>query len=230
MVPVTVHRIFLEEPEYITHRLALCLSPDEQARAERFRFERDRRSYTVARAAMRQILAAALGLPAAAVAFRYGPHGKPQLADPGLDLQFNLSHSGSWALCAVVRGRAVGVDIEYMRTIREFEALANRFYSPRESALLKQMPEAQRPAAFYRAWTSKEAYVKALGAGLTLDTRVVDVRLRPDEPAGLLAVRGDSAEAARWSLTALTPPAPGYAAALCVEGADAIVRVADWEP
>jgi 4'-phosphopantetheinyl transferase len=233
MPTVTVHRIFLDQPEQIVQRLALCLSPEEQARANRFHFERDRRSYTVARAALRHILGFALGLPAAVVGFAYGAHGKPLLAGAGTaqpDLQFNLSHSGSWALAAVVRERHVGVDIEHLRAIREFQALADRFYAPREAALLQRLTEETRPAAFYRAWTCKEAYVKALGAGLTLDTRVIEVRLLPGQPAGLIAVRGDTAEAARWTLTALTPPAPDYAAALCVEGTDIDVEMTNWEP
>jgi 4'-phosphopantetheinyl transferase len=209
-------------------RLAATLSPDEAARAARFRFDRDRRRFVTARGALRAILGAELGTPAGHVAFSYGPHGKPALAEPRTGLSFNLSHSGDWALCALGDGRPVGADIEAMRPLTDMEHLADRFYTPQEGALLRSLPAEQRPATFYRAWTCKEAYVKATGRGLAADTRLIDVRMLPGEAPGLNTVAGDAAEAARWSLAVLDL-VPGYAAAVCVEGPLGKVTVRRFE-
>lgn len=227
MEHIAVHRIHLDLPEEILARLALTLSPDEQQRAARFRFERHRRRFTAARGALRAILGAALGLPPAAVALVYGEHGKPALQGGSAGLSFNLSHSDDWGLCALAGGRILGVDLEPVRPLDDMEALANRFYSVREAAALRALPEEERPPVFFRAWTCKEAYVKATGRGLGFSTRLIEVGL--DGPPGLLAVAGDPAEAARWKI-ALPPVVPGFAAAICAEGHDWEPRVVDWAP
>ena len=71
--------------------------------------------------------------------------------------------------------------------------------------------------AFFLCWTRKEAYIKARGEGLSLPLDQFDVSLVPGEPAALLSTHRNPHEAFRWSLQELTP-APGYAAALAVEG------------
>jgi 4'-phosphopantetheinyl transferase len=152
-----------------------------------------------------------------AVRFRYGPRGKPMLdAEDGL-LRFNLSHSGDLALVAVSLGRDIGVDVERVRPDRDLERIATRFFSAAEVAALLALPRAERAGAFYRCWTRKEAYIKALGDGLAIPLDSFDVAFAPGATAALLASRLDSAEARRWSMAALEP-GPGYAGAMVVEG------------
>lgn len=227
MQQISVFRIHLDQPESVVALLAQYLAPDEQARAARFRFEHLRRRFTVARGALRAILGQALGLPPVSLTFTYGDHGKPSLT--GDLLSFNLSHSEDRGLCAVAPNRAVGVDLEAMRPLTDMDALAARFYSQREAGLLRGLPPDQRTAAFFRAWSCKEAYVKATGKGLTLSTRQVEVTLLPHEEARLLSVYGDEAEAARWKLVTLEA-APGFAAALCAQGTDWTHQLLDWQP
>ncbi len=196
-------------------RLGAILSPDEQQRAARFHFERDRIRFTAARAALRRILSRYLRCAPADLAFDYSPHGKPAL--PGDNpLSFNLSHSGDWAVCAVTLSRRVGVDIELIRPDLASETIAERFFSPREAAELRALPRHEQPAAFFRCWTRKEAFVKARGEGLSLPLDRFDVTLRPGEPPALLRTLDDPREAARWSMAALSAP-PGYEATVVVE-------------
>lgn len=225
MERISVFRIHLDQPEPIVARLAQSLSPDEQARAARFRFDHLRRRFTVARGALRAILGKALDRVPASLTFTYGEHGKPALTD-GL-LSFNLSHSEEWGLCAVAQSRSVGVDLEIVQT-RDMAALAARFFSPREAELLGTLPPEQRTAAFFRAWSSKEALVKATGQGLTLPTRQVEVTLLPREQPRLLSLSGDEAAAARWRLVTIDA-VPGFAGALCAEGHDWTYELLDWQ-
>lgn len=202
-------------------RLYATLDAEERARAARYHFRQLRDRFVVGRGALRAILGACLGIAPEAVRFRYGPHGKPALSQ-GTDrdgLCFNVSHSGALALIAVTRDRQLGVDLEQLRPELAEPAVAAHFFSPREVAALAQTPATEYPAAFFRCWTRKEALVKATGLGLSLPLDSFDVSLAADEPARLLATRWHPPQDERWSLVAL-PCAPGYVAALAVEGDD----------
>lgn len=198
----------------------LLLSADELARADRLRFEDDRLRFIAARAGLRQRLAALLDADPAELEFAYGEHGKPQLAAAvgGSGWQFNLSHSGDVALLAAVPGLAVGVDIERLRPMRDRDALVRRHFSPAENTAYFALPEAQRQAGFFAAWTAKEALVKALGQGLRFPLRSFDVAVAHQGEGGLLALQGKPAAQAGWSLTGFVP-LPDHAAAVAVHGA-----------
>ena len=205
------------------------LSGDEQARAARYRFLKDRDSFIAARGMLRGILGRYLGRAPETVQFDYGPHGKPALPhEPGgVRLRFNLSHSGGLALCAVASRRELGIDIEHQRPELADESVAERFFSAREVATLRSVPPAQQQAAFFACWTRKEAYLKAVGGGLTIPLDRVEVSLAPGEPAALLCTEAGPADARRWSVCELAP-GTGYTAALVVEGHDWQPRCWDW--
>jgi len=216
---VHLWRAFLDQsPEQISG-LGQTLSDEERARAGRFHFERDRRRFVVGRGVLRAILGQYLGLEATQARFSFGPYGKPYLAEePGdCKLCFNLAHSSEIALYAFSLRRQVGVDVEQLRFLADAEQVAEHFFSPGEKAVWDSLPPAHRQAAFYDCWTRKEAYIKATGKGLSERLELIDVSLTPGEPAQVLSVAGDHHEALRWSLASLTP-APGYVAALAVEG------------
>jgi 4'-phosphopantetheinyl transferase len=151
----------------------------------------------------------------------YGTHGKPFLASPDDGLDFNLSHSGRWLLFAFARGRAVGVDVESMDRAVDWDAVARRFFSAREQAALQSLPAEQRRGAFFRCWTRKEAYLKATGQGVTLGLSRFAVTLAPGGPAALAWV--EEGDPQGWSIADVDPE-PGYAGALCAQGAGWQVR------
>ncbi len=189
------------------------LSADERVRAERFHFARDRVAFVAARGWLRLVLARYLSCGPDRIAFGYGQDGKPHLVpDEGApDLRFNLSHSGGRAALAVASAREVGIDLERIRPVSD--DLAARFFAPSEVAGLDALPKAQRLGAFFAVWARKEAYVKALGAGLTVRLDGFEVSHAPGAPAEVLAVAADVAEAARWRILDL-PPVPGFAGAV----------------
>jgi 4'-phosphopantetheinyl transferase len=195
------------------------LSSDEQEKAARFYFERDRRRYAAAHSILRILLGRYLDCDPLAIRFRTNSHGKPAIDAPIQEqrLTFNLSHSNALALLAFTCDREIGVDVEYMRSNVEYEQLARHSFSPNEQQTLLSLPDNAIPQGFFNAWTRKEAYIKARGLGLHLPLHLFDVSLRPGEAAALLASREDAHEAARWTMRTLAPGA-GYAGALCVEG------------
>ncbi|MEW6319720.1 MAG: 4'-phosphopantetheinyl transferase superfamily protein [Acidobacteriota bacterium] len=146
------------------------LTAEEHQRLRRFIPDEPRREFLVGRALARLMLTRFGGAPPEAWRFRLTPHGRPELADrpPGVaDLRFNLSHTRGLVACALTVGRELGVDVEYVRRPVTHD-VAERFFSAREAADLRALPEAERPSAFFDYWTLKEAYIKARGLGLAL--------------------------------------------------------------
>ncbi len=222
---VHVWRLSLDVGRTALHHLWSILAPDEQARANRFRFSKDRMRFIAARAQMRGILGLYVHEEPSELEISFTPHGKPYLPHRGL--RFNMSHSGGLGLIAVADRREVGVDLEHLRSTTDHESIAARFFAPAEVARLRAVPESMRYEAFLACWTRKEAYIKAKGGGLSIPLDQFEVSLAPDEPPRLIDVHWDQKEKARWSLIGLTPGA-GYVGALCVEEEEPLVRCWQW--
>jgi len=190
------------------------LSADERERAGRFYFGRDRDRFVAGRGQLREVLARYLRVPPSAVAFSYGPQGKPRLAGDGR-LRFNLSHSEDRALLGVAR-RELGIDLERIRPTVDYHEIARYFFSSEETATLMGLPSAGRARAFFAFWTYKEAFIKAKGGGLGIQLADFDVCVEPDGLARLTRTAWDPEETGRWSLRALPAP-PGFAAAIAIE-------------
>ncbi|MEH1925092.1 4'-phosphopantetheinyl transferase HetI [Nostoc sp.] len=206
---IHIWRIDLNQPESQLQNLTATLSSDEIARAERFYFPKHRQHFIAGRGSLRTILGRYLGIKPSQVQFNYQHRGKPVLADTFADsgLAFNLSHSQELGLCAVNCTRPIGVDLEYIRPMSDLEALAKRFFLPREYEMLRSLSPNQQQEVFFRYWTCKEAYLKATGDGLS-QLEQIEVSLTPTEPAKL-EISED------WSLFELVP-ANNYVAAVAV--------------
>jgi len=194
------------------------LRSDERERAHRFHFPEDWRRYVYGRGLLRWLLGSYLGMDPASLNFTYSEHGKPELAASisARPLRFNLSHSGTKLLLACAWDRRVGADVEQVTGNRDLEQIANRFFSPAERSALLALTGEIRKEAFYLCWSRKEAFLKAVGDGLSMPLDQFDVAVEPGQPAALLATRPDPAETDRWEMHGLDL-GPGYAAAVVLE-------------
>lgn len=190
------------------------LSEPEKARANRFHFERDARRYRASHTALRQVLAEATGLPAQELAFVEGPFGKPRLAGAGQP-HFNMSHSANRALIGLCADAPIGVDIEIPRDMSDLESLAQRNFTPTEFAALLAVDPTQRLQAFLRCWTRKEACLKALGSGLSIEPGVFEAGIETTPRSTTIDVQ---AQACRMVVNSLALPFHGLAA--CARLAD----------
>lgn len=162
---VYVWHAWLPDFQNYLAELSYLLSPDEMARANRFRFSIHRERFIVARGLLRQLLSKYMSIAPEKIVLTYGARGKPYLQLNLLDLQFNVSHSHDLAVFAFTKKYEVGIDVEKME--KEYnDGIAKRFFSAAEYENLSALPETDRKAAFYEIWTAKEALVKALGEGL----------------------------------------------------------------
>ena len=219
----------LDQPVSQFYGFIQTLSTDERIRAKRFYFERDRKRFIAGRGILRTLLGLYLDAEPNCIQFCYGKNGKPSLADasaPGR-IQFNLSHSEGLAVYAFTRDREIGVDIEHIHNIPEMEQIAEQFFSARENAVFRALPPSKKKEGFFNCWTRKEAFIKAIGGGLSIPLNKVDVALAPGKPARLLRIEGDSQAASRWTIQELQTPS-GFAAAFTVEGRNWRLRSCRW--
>ena len=223
---VDVWRISLDHPPATVKYLESALSAGESRRAARFRFPADRDRFIVAHGSLRDVLARYLNCRPGHLNFSTNEYGKPALKEH--DLEFNLSHSGDFALVAVTRNHNIGVDVERIRADMHLERLAERFFSPSEVSELAALPPEQKVLGFFNCWTRKEAYIKAQGLGLSLPLYSFDVSLTPLEPVLIRATRPDHREAGRWSLLSLEVD-PGFAGALAIAEQDLDFRLWNWD-
>lgn len=223
---VHVWRASLRPPPDVLRRHHATLSAGERERAARFRFDEHRERFVAGRGIQRALLGRYAGIAPEAVRYREGAHGKLELDDGRGLIRFNATNCEDRALFAVVQGRRIGVDLEAVRPVPEAESIIESFFSPAERRAFLEVPADSRDEAFFACWTRKEAFIKALGGGLSIPLDDFDVTLAPGEPARLLAVRGLSAD--EWTLREIDP-GPGWAGALAVEGGDFVVRSFDWD-
>jgi 4'-phosphopantetheinyl transferase len=197
---VHVWRVSLEQPPERRAEFLQILNDEERARARRFHFDKHRNHFVVARGVLRMLLGRYLDAKPEALQFHYGAYGKPALKEREGGMCFNVSHSHETALFGFVQDRQIGVDIEYIKRDFSTEDIARRFFTDSEVESIESNLPAERVAAFYRCWTRKEAYIKAIGSGLSQPLNEFDVNCLPE-----------------WSLIDLEPR-EDYVGALAIEG------------
>ncbi len=194
---VHAHLFFLDQDSSKFHPL---LSADEQVRAAKFYFDRDRNRYIVARGTLRTLIGHYEQIAPEKVVFEYNEYGKPSLCGNS-DLTFNLSHTQAVGVVGFTRGRLIGVDVEQVRELSDRAGVARISFSPNEFAVFSQLPEAEKTAAFFRCWTRKEAFIKAIGEGLSHPLDSFDVDFLPKETGRFLRIEGGNV--ADWQMVIL---------------------------
>ncbi len=216
----------LDVPARVTAAARKLLSADERKRADRFAYDRHRRRYTVAQAHLRRVLGQLTDTRPERIHFHYEEKGKPFL--PG-GPSFNQSHSEERIMIAVAASGRLGVDIEEMRRVRLMLAIADKNFARDEAARLHAAPAGQRRRLFFRFWTRKEAFLKALGVGLTHPLRSFSVDPSPGAAQGLLHVEDLPEVPARWYIGGVRC-AEGAEAALAVDQAEVEVEPLRYDP
>jgi 4'-phosphopantetheinyl transferase len=193
----------------------LILSSDESIRASKFHFEKDRKRYAIARGALRIILSKYLNIPEKDIHISNTKFGRPYVDEKHeiTWLNFNLSHSNMLAIYAVTRSRDIGIDIEYVRQMEDANGIVQRFFSEEEISLFNSMPEDGKTWAFFKLWTRKEAYIKALGLGLQMPLNEFTAVSTLEEEQFLL----ENSNAKKNYLIKSLSLNPDYAGALAIE-------------
>jgi 4'-phosphopantetheinyl transferase len=226
---VDVWRILLDQPVAVVEKLERVINAEELHRADLFYLRSDRSRFIVGRGSLRSILGIYLAKEPDQLAFHYGEHGKPALAEGGeqVSLQFNIAHSYDVAVLAVAHSRRVGIDLERICSMSDADRIAARFFSEHERSFLQALPNAHKLEAFFRCWTCKEAYLKATGEGLSFPLDRFDISLVQGSPPCLVRVEGRPQESALWQFREIVI-APDNLAVVAVEGSGWRLRCFDF--
>jgi 4'-phosphopantetheinyl transferase len=225
---VHLWRFSLDAPEPEQVALKALLSTGERQRAKDIRMDAHRRRFEVGHGRLRRVLSSYIGLAPEAIEFGRHSRGKPFIvaAQNPAGVQHNYSNTGNLAIVGVALGRPLGVDVEAHRSDVDMELIARRQFAPGEQARLVSLPAPERPAAFYRCWTRKEAYLKASGDGIAGGLQGFEVSFLPGEPPAIVRAKDGPEECRRWSVIAFDA-GPGLSAACVVEGA--VSRILCWD-
>jgi len=194
------------------------LSGEERDRAARFRFPRHQHRFIAARGMLRSLLGRYVHLPPRDIEFGFGAQGKPFLKNRiSSPLYFNISHSQKIALFAFSSESEVGIDVEGPQPRLDYQGVAQRVLSSQEQQWLQDLPAFGQKSALLTAWARKEAFVKAMGTGLTFPLRDITITILPDQPPRLVHITDPSLNGTHWSIHPLNPRVR-YVAALVVAG------------
>lgn len=210
----------------VTAEARTLLSSRERARADRFVYDHHRRRYTVAQAHLRRVLGDQTGDHPANICFQYGEHGKPFLADGPV---FNQSHSSERVMIGVATGGRLGIDIEKRRTVRLMSEIAGKNFAPDESEFFHRTPSPDRQRVFFKLWTCKEAFLKALGVGLTEPLRSFAVDPSRNPQNTLVQADAHGEETADWHVRNI-PCSTGAEAAVAIDRPDIAVEPLGYDP
>jgi 4'-phosphopantetheinyl transferase len=215
----------LDDAAYPIEAYDKLLTDKERERAKRFVMKRDRNRYVFSKGMLKTLIKSYTGLGPDKLQYLSGPYGKPNL-DAGLSkgrLSFNMAESAGYALFAFTQNREIGVDIERIRDIPEIERIVSLFFSEGEQAEFASLPPQEKKQAFFNGWTRKEAFIKALGVGLSMPLSKFGISLAAGNPVSLVYLDKDIASRGQWTILDVSP-LPEFSAALAVEGSGFIIR------
>ena len=209
----------VDQPQPEVHGLEKLLSREEKIRAEKFHFERHRMRFIVGRGFLRTILGRYLCVKPGRLQLIHGKNGKPTLAGAYADtgVSFNLSHSKGQALYAITLGREIVVDIEYIHDFSDMEQIADNILSASEKIAFRKLQKQKKLKVFFKCWTRKKAFLKALGTGLSQSMDMIDITTFYGEETAGEKIEVSSDEISKWSIHDIAP-IPGFAAAFAVKG------------
>ena len=165
--------VWLCHPDEITDdkllsQYHLLLGDDEQQQLKRFHFKKDQHNYLVSHALVRLALSEYTDLKPEIWQFQKNSHGRPDIKQAANDtpLKFNLTHTQGLCACVVTSGAQCGIDAELINRKNDLKKIAQRMFADSEIDTMQSLQGGEFRKSFFRFWTLRESYVKALGTGL----------------------------------------------------------------
>jgi 4'-phosphopantetheinyl transferase len=197
--------------------LLVLLSNEERHRADSFAHERDTRRFVVSHAMLRLLLSELTAIPASQLRLSVERDSKPALVEElRQPIHFSLARSEEHLLIGFA-SRPLGVDIESLARSFDVDNLATVALTDEEREALKAINPVDRHKAVLRCWTQKEAYLKAIGVGLSISPKTIEVSFAPGAPPGLKKASGTSNSASNWFVDVVVPD-PAYIGAVAAYG------------
>ncbi len=220
---VHIWRIDLSDPSNAESAFLNLLSADERQRADKFHFEKDRSRFIVRRSMLRKLLSSYLDMPPVELNFVYNNFEKPAL-ELEIPIRFNSSSSKGIGMVAITLTARIGIDIEFVDAAFPKLEIAEKYFSTDEVSAIRDLQPELQTAAFFDCWTKKEAYIKAVGDGMShpLPNLVISSK-KPDS----FSIDATSEETKGWCVTSFIPE-QNYIASLAYESGQKAVKYFHW--
>ena len=221
----------LDQPQHIVDNYYRILNRDEKKRILNFKTELLRKRHTVSRGVLRMLISKYLDAKPEMVEFLYSKQGKPFLSSPKntINLQFNMSHSNRLGMCAFTKDDAVGVDVEKIRKLSNLEDMIEMCMSEFEKGWFSKLPPTTRNQMFYKVWTVKEAFIKAIGAGFSFPLVNVEVKISVDNKCEFHRIKKESGLFGKWRVFTFAPDR-NFTASLVTGADNSKIKRFYWEP
>jgi 4'-phosphopantetheinyl transferase len=213
-------------PEQTAESWRYVLTESEWEKVMRFRAPADQLRSAVTRGVLKTLLSRYLDLPANEIEFTQNEYGKPALESASIE--FNVSHSGDYALLAFAKESSVGIDVEHIKGHRVVTNLAERVLSPAEYLRFLALDASRRTQTFFQIWTLKESVLKGIGSGLSVAPECIEIAFFPDSPKLLTAAAKEIPDVGEWTLRSLFID-DNYAAAIAVKRKTPSIEVRRFE-
>lgn len=212
---VHVWQVNLKTLFFYPKELLKTLSPDELDRANQFKFQKDRECFIIRHYQLRFILSKYCNCQSHELMFRYNSYRKPFISTPQFKtIKFSMSYSGDLMMAGICRENDIGIDIEMVREMHESESIAVENFSLQELKYL--IGTTDITDAFFKIWTRKEAFVKAMGKGLYYPLKSFCVEANFSGVYEPLIIFDDPKESKLWKTSELNT-STGYIASLAIK-------------
>ena len=181
----------LDQPAGIVNKYEHMLSHKEQKRINNFKFRFLRDRQIISRGILRQVISKYLNIDVEGIEFSYNKFGKPLLSSKldDFNLHFNMSHSEQLGIFAFAKGKAIGVDVEEIKSSLNLEDVIELCLSDFEKSWFYDVSAGMRKEVFYKIWTAKEAFIKALGTGFFFPVKNIEFKLNRDNDLTFIVYR-----------------------------------------
>jgi len=196
----------LDQPEAIVDSYYSILSDSEQKKVDKYKFELLRNRQIISMGLLRVLIANYRNFRPNEINFYYNEFGKPFISpdSDGNNLSFNSSHSNNIAVFVFSRNREVGIDVEKVKEMKDMEGVVDLCFSESEKKWFSKLSSDKKEEIFYKVWAGKEAYIKAIGKGLSFSPNRISLDRRNDDELFIKEINGDEGFS-RWKLITFKP-------------------------
>jgi len=219
----------LDQPDDIINYFWTILSNEEKDRIDKFKFKSLRERHTVSKGLLKSFIANYLNIETEEINFVQNEYGKPSL-QPELNevnLQFNVSHSEQLGMFAFTTGKELGIDVELIQEIPNLNQIVDICFSEFEKDWFYKSDPNQQKELFYKVWTGKEAFIKAIGTGLSFPLNEIEFIINTNKTIELQRVHGDQSYWGKWNIYTFNP-LPNFISSLVMETNELMIRRYSW--
>jgi len=197
----------LDQPDDVINRFYAVLSEEEKNRINKYKFKFLRDRLTVSKGLLKSLISNYLNIEIEEINFIQNEYGKPSLQPElnEIDLQFNVSHSEHLGMFAFTTGQELGIDVESIQQTPNLNEIVDMCFSDFEKEWFYKSEPGLQQELFYKVWTGKEAFIKAIGTGLSFPLKEIEFKINSNTTITFQSKHGDIYYRRKWNIYTFNP-------------------------